>query len=255
MERWQGRIAIVTGASSGIGAAVAQKLVENGLIVAGLARRGDRLKELGQKLGKNFHSIECDVTKEDNILDAFKWVDGNLGVPTVLVNNAGVNINNSILEVKSEEIRQMNAVNLEALILCTREAMKCMIAHNIDYGHIININSVVGHMVFHEDSISKFAPYTATKHGARAFAECTRKELAHRGLKIKTTNISPGLVNTEMGVEYQAFPMLEAEDVAAACISVLATPPLVQITELTISTIGEESLPSLESLGKQAQTP
>ncbi|KAJ9575318.1 hypothetical protein L9F63_025731, partial [Diploptera punctata] len=93
MERWNGRVALVTGASSGIGAAVAKELVKNGLKVVGLARRVDRIKDEAKKLQGSLgelHAVQCDITKEDDILTAFSWVKEHLGGIDILINNAGV---------------------------------------------------------------------------------------------------------------------------------------------------------------------
>ncbi|XP_046674695.1 farnesol dehydrogenase-like [Homalodisca vitripennis] len=93
MERWQGRVAVVTGASAGIGAAIVENLVESGMVVVGLARREDHLLEIKDKLkGKlgTFHPIKADITKEEDFNKAFEWITENLGGLDVLVNNAGV---------------------------------------------------------------------------------------------------------------------------------------------------------------------
>lgn len=90
MDRWNGKVAIVTGASSGIGVAVAEGLVKRGVKVVGLARRVDRLQELASKLGKDkFYFVQCDLRKEEDLLKAFKWVEKELGGVDILVNNAG----------------------------------------------------------------------------------------------------------------------------------------------------------------------
>lgn len=91
MNRWNGKVAIVTGASSGIGESTTEALVKHGVKVVGLARRVDRLKELAVKLGKDkFYPIQCDLRKEEDILKALKWVEKELGGADILVNNAGV---------------------------------------------------------------------------------------------------------------------------------------------------------------------
>lgn len=92
MNRWAGKVAVVTGASSGIGEAISITLVENGLKVVGLARRIDKLQQIGERLASakgSFHSVQCDVTKEEEILKAFKLAK-DLGGVDILINNAGV---------------------------------------------------------------------------------------------------------------------------------------------------------------------
>ncbi|GFG29128.1 hypothetical protein Cfor_12655 [Coptotermes formosanus] len=101
MERWAGRVAVVTGASSGIGAAIAAELTKKGLKVVGLARRVERVQELSKSLetatGK-LHAVKCDVGNEADVLAAFKWVKNNLGGVDILINNAAVGHDTSLIE-------------------------------------------------------------------------------------------------------------------------------------------------------------
>lgn len=93
MNRWEGKVAIVTGASAGIGAAVAEKLAKAGVVVVALARRLNRLEELSANLegaGGKLYPRQCDVTKEEELLEVFEWVNAELGGVDILVNNAGV---------------------------------------------------------------------------------------------------------------------------------------------------------------------
>lgn len=98
MNRWAGKVAIVTGASAGIGAAVSKSLVKHGVIVVGAARRLEKLQELSTTLGKDkFYPVQCDVAKEEDILAVFEWVEKKLGGADILVNNAGVATNALII--------------------------------------------------------------------------------------------------------------------------------------------------------------
>lgn len=98
MDRWAGKVALVTGASVGIGAAISRSLVDYNVKVVGLARRLDKLQELAAELGKDhFYPIECDVKKEEDILRAFKWAEEKLSGVDILVNNAGVSTKSSII--------------------------------------------------------------------------------------------------------------------------------------------------------------
>ena len=91
MNRWIGKVAVVTGSSGGIGLAISKALASHGIKVVGLARRIDKLHEAAAEIGKDkFFPIECDVTKEEDILKVFKWIDEKFGRLDILVNNAGV---------------------------------------------------------------------------------------------------------------------------------------------------------------------
>ncbi|XP_063907464.1 farnesol dehydrogenase-like [Zophobas morio] len=249
LDRWVGKVAVVTGASSGIGAAIAQFLVDKGLIVAGLARRSElvdaKAKELSGKTGK-LYAIKTDLAKEEDILNAFKWIEENLGHVHILINNAGLFKDNLLRNGDAAIWKQTFDVNVLGLCIATREAIKIMSANNIN-GHIIHINSVVGHKVLPFPGINV---YPASKHAVTALTETLRHELNAVNSKIKTTSISPGLtdsemttLNTELSQErqnlFKSLPALKGEDVAEAVGYVLSTSENVQINELTITPVGE----------------
>ncbi|XP_069683512.1 farnesol dehydrogenase-like [Periplaneta americana] len=247
MERWSGRVALVTGASAGIGAAIAQELVKKGLKVVGLARRVERVQDLANSLksapGK-LHPIKCDVTKEEEVKEVFKWVKDNLGGTDILVNNAGVGSANSLTGGPVENWRKIYDLNVLALSVCTKEALQSMKEKGVDDGHIIHINSVAGHKVIHP-----FGLYSSSKHAVTALTEGLRRELVNQKSKIRVTSISPGAVKTEIfevsGLsidkmdEYKTMPYMESKDIADSVLYVLGTPPHVQIHELTIIPVGE----------------
>ncbi|XP_069683513.1 farnesol dehydrogenase-like [Periplaneta americana] len=247
MERWSGRVAVVTGASAGIGAAIAQELVKKGLKVVGLARREERMQELANSLksapGK-LHPIKCDVTKEEDVKEAFKWVKDNLGGTDILVNNAGVASFNTLIDGPVENWRKIYDLNVLALCMCTKEALQSMKEKGVDDGHIIHINSIAGHKV-----LDFFCLYSSSKHAVTALTEGLRCELVKQKSKIRVTSISPGAVKTEIievsGLtfnkmdEYKTMPFLDSKDIADSVLYVLGTPPHVQIHELTIIPVGE----------------
>lgn len=250
MERWKGKVAIVTGASAGIGAAIAEQLVGAGLKVVGLARRKERVEELAKKLqGKNgqLYSFRADVSKEEDILAAFKWVKENLGPVNILINNAGFRRDTNLIEGDAKMWEDILDTNVLGLCMGTREAVKDMRANNVD-GHIIHINSLVGHKVIY---FPQSSVYPASKHAVTALTETLRQELNSIGSKIKITSISPGAVETEFRqaagvfshqdqVElFKKLPHLQSEDVADAVLYALATPPHVQVHEITIKPVGE----------------
>nr|QYV43144.1 FOLD2 [Colaphellus bowringi] len=249
MDRWKGKVAVVTGASSGIGAAIARRLVEQGLQVAVLARRKDRLEDLRSQLedqsGK-LHPIQADISKEEEILEAFKWIKQNLGPIHILVNNAGTNVPATLSEGTTKDWTTILQVNVIGLSIATREALKDMKENKVN-GHIIHINSVAGHQTL---KIPRVGMYTASKHGVTALTESLRLELALNGSKVKVTSISPGLVDTEiLSSEIKNTEIfkkiienkiiLNPDDIVDGLIYVLSTPPHVQVHELMIRPVGE----------------
>lgn len=249
MDRWANKTAIVTGASSGIGAAIAIDLVKAGLKVIGLARRVERVQELQQRIpsqctGK-LYAFRCDITKESEIKAAFQWAEENVGGVDVLVNNAGImNHVNLIDEDNSDAVRSTIETNLMAPVLCTREAFHSMRRRGVD-GHIFMINSTLGHKVYY--LVGQTASpniYPPTKFGITAMTEVLRQEFQAFGTRIKITSISPGATKTEIFTQeildrFPGLPLLQSEDVSAAVMYALGTPPHVQVHELTIRPVGE----------------
>ncbi|KAJ8929475.1 hypothetical protein NQ314_017855 [Rhamnusium bicolor] len=249
LSRWIGKVAVVTGASSGIGAAIAKQLVENGIKVAAFARRKERLEELTDKLSdKNgkLYPVKVDITKEEDILNGFKWVKENLGPIHILVNNAGTGGQGSLTDGDTETWQNVFQINVIGLSIATREAIRDMKSNNVD-GHIIHISSILGHQVL---SIPGLNVYPASKFAVTALAETLRLELNSLKSKIKITNLSPGLVNTEKISKWykqsehlkkivEEEQILDPADIADALAYVLSTPPHVQIQELTIRPVRE----------------
>uniref|UniRef100_U5EW40 Putative dehydrogenase n=1 Tax=Corethrella appendiculata TaxID=1370023 RepID=U5EW40_9DIPT len=243
MERWKNKLAIVTGASSGIGAAIVLELIKCEMIVVGLARRIDKIEALKAQipgLEKNLHAVKCDVTKEEEILSVFKWIDEQFRGVHVLINNAGVlGTGLTIAPNNSELIRKTFDTNVMGLLWCTREAVQSMKKYSIDDGHIIHMNSVAGHS---SPVTTGFHVYPATKHAVTVLTETLRRELLEEKSKIKVSSISPGVVDTEIweGIKIpDDTPYLRSIDVANAVLYVLKTPPHVQVHELIIKPVGE----------------
>ncbi|XP_069683481.1 dehydrogenase/reductase SDR family member 11-like [Periplaneta americana] len=247
MERWSGRVAMVTGASAGIGAAIAVDLVQKGLKVVAVARRVDKIKVLEDQVksapGK-LYCLKCDVSDEEDIKATFQWVRDNLGGVDVLVNNAGADSKNTLMEGPAENWRTIMNLNVLGLSICTKEAIQCMKSRGVDDGHIIHIGSILGHIVPPEDH--PFRMYSASKHAVRALTEGLRRELVNQKSKIRVTCVSPGVVRTEFleaakasDIFYDKVPCLQGQDVADAVAYALATPPHVQIHEIIIKPVGE----------------
>ncbi|XP_011492953.2 farnesol dehydrogenase-like [Aedes aegypti] len=243
MDRWVGKVAVVTGSSSGIGAAIAKDLAKAGMVVVGLARRVERVEALKDDLpesAKNLlHAVKCDVSKEEDILKTFKWVEEKFGGVDVLINNAGILRQTDLLDANNTQmLREVVDTNVMGLVLCSREAYQSMKKRSVD-GHIVHINSIAGHTVI---NFPKLNIYSASKHAVTAITETMRNELRTAGTKIKVTSISPGGVRTEIlptDIVTSDMPLLESEDISEAVLYVLGTPPRVQVHELMIKPVGE----------------
>ncbi|XP_018576642.1 farnesol dehydrogenase-like, partial [Anoplophora glabripennis] len=219
--------------------------------VAGLARRKDRLEALAQKLSNKkgkFYPLKSDLTKEEYILNTFKWIKENLGTIHILVNNAGYLGKTTLIDGDSDVWRNTFEVNVLGLCIATREAIRDMRANDID-GHIIHINSIVGHQVI---NFREFNVYISSKHAVTALAETLRLELVELKSKIKITSISPGLVDTEILPNYitkhknliEEKQIIEPENIADAVVYALSTSPHVQIQELTVRSVDESFINS-----------
>ncbi|XP_015364161.1 PREDICTED: farnesol dehydrogenase-like, partial [Diuraphis noxia] len=229
MEKWQGKVAVVTGASSGIGEETCRQLVEKGMIVVGIARREHKLqaleKDLKGKLGK-FYYFKVDLCSEENILKAFDWVKKTLKTVDVLVNNAGVWKPSDLLG-NSNDWKKMFETNVIGLNICSRETIKIMEETKIKVGHIININSIFGHYQF--PYMKDISIYAATKQSVTSITESFRELMSMKELPIRVTSVSPGAVDTEMAVEFglhklKGVSMLKTIDIADAIMYALSAP-------------------------------
>ncbi|XP_062550384.1 farnesol dehydrogenase-like [Armigeres subalbatus] len=243
MDRWINKVAVVTGASSGIGAAIVVELAKAGMVVIGLARRVDRVEELKKRLSEKdaarLYAMKCDVSKEDSITNAFEEIIRQFSGIDVIVNNAGI-VKHSLLlgDDDFQQLRDVIDTNVMGLALCSRKAFRSMKERDVA-GHIIHINSIAGHKV---PNFPHMNMYAASKHAVTAITETMRNELIMLGSKTKVTSISPGVVRTDIVEGLHSsdeFPMLEGEDIAKAILYVLGTPPHVQVHELTIKPVGE----------------
>lgn len=247
MERWRGRVALVTGASVGIGAAVVKELVRHGMKVVGCARDVDKIKKLSEEcqssgLGGVLVPYKCDLTNEDEILSMFADIKSQHQGVDVCINNAGLALLEPLLNGKTSGWKNMLDVNVIALSVCTREAYQSMKERNVDDGHIININSMSGHRVV-SNADTHF--YSATKFAVTALTEALRQELREAKTHIRATCISPGVVDTEFALRlYSQNPEklaarannqmkpIEAVDIANAVVYALSAPPHVQIGDI-----------------------
>lgn len=221
--------AIITGASSGIGAAFSRAVVAKGGIVYGIARREDRLKQLKDELGDNFHPVVLDITDEPKVS---AWIDKTFtgdNQPDVLINNAGLGKFGEIDELSLDDWHNMMNVNLNGVFYITRKIVP-LLKENKNHTHIINIASVAGLL-----GNPKISGYNATKFALRGFSEALFKELRYD--KIKVTCVYPGSIATEFFEKAGSSThdhMMRQEDVANTIIHILETPDNFLIDEITL---------------------
>jgi NADP-dependent 3-hydroxy acid dehydrogenase YdfG len=182
------RVAVITGASSGIGAATARALVADGHRVALLARRADRIRGLADELGNGAIAIEADVTDRDSIVAAAELVLRELGGADILVNNAGVMLTAPFTSDQRQEHRRMVETNLLGAMTATEVFLDQLRANG--GGDLVNISSVAGRV-----APADFAAYAATKWGINGWSEALRVELQP---DIRVIVIEPGAVATEL---------------------------------------------------------
>lgn len=241
------KVAIVTGASSGIGYATAMALSAAGAKVAIGARRTDRLADLEGRIrqaGGEVFSQKLDVTKKEECNSFVDAVLGKWGSVDILVNNAGLMPLSFVKNLKTDEWDRMVDVNIKGVLYCTAAVVTHMLEKKS--GHIVNVSSVAGRIVFPAGSV-----YCATKHAVTAFSEGLREELSVRK-NIRVTCIEPGVVATELtstitdeslqGFVENAKKMesLQADDIANAIVYAVGSPSHVNVNEILIRPTSQE---------------
>ena len=193
----KGRVALVTGASSGLGVQFAKALADNGAAVALVARRADRLKSLKDEIegkGGRAVAIEADVTDHAAVARTFDAAEKAFGTVTILVNNAGIAHGGRAVEMPPEEWRKVLSTNLDAVFFWAQEAARRLLAAK-KQGAIVNIASVLGL------AVSKGAvAYAAAKAGVVQVTKALAVELAFKGVRVNA--IAPGWFVTEMNDDY-----------------------------------------------------
>jgi NADP-dependent 3-hydroxy acid dehydrogenase YdfG len=228
-------VAVVTGASSGIGAATARALAADGYRVALLARRADRIGALADELGDAAIAIEADVTDRDSLVAAAQRVDTELGGADVLVNNAGVMLLAPFTSEQRAEQRQMVEVNLLGAMTATEVFLDQL---RDGGGDLVNISSVAG-----RTARAGNAGYAATKWGLNGWSEALRQELQP---DVRVIVVEPGAVATELpdhithaqtreGVEQMyATTAITADDIAQIIAFAVSRPRSVSLNEILV---------------------
>ncbi|XP_066902516.1 farnesol dehydrogenase-like [Halyomorpha halys] len=240
MERWNNRVAVVTGASEGIGEAIVRRLAAEGMKVVALARREAMLKEIEKELREKKLYVRghiCDVTDDNQVQGTFHWIEENVGPVSVLVNNAGVIKFQPLTEQEITSVRAVIDTNLTGLLETTIHGLRSMKKNGIDDGHIININSIHGRRMMTPDT----SVYTATKHGVTVLSETLKTELGEKKSKIRVTSVNPGGVTTSMTRwildQHPNVTFLEPKDVVEAVIFALSAPANVNVSEIMVEPV------------------
>jgi NADP-dependent 3-hydroxy acid dehydrogenase YdfG len=247
----EGRVAAVTGASSGIGEATALALAGAGAAVALAARRQDRLEQLAEKIsaeGGKALAIGCDVSDQDQARAFIERTHSELGGLSVLVNNAGLMLLGPVEGADTAEWRRMIEVNVLGVLWCTHAALPLMKGNPV--ADIVNLSSTAGRR-----ADAGAAVYNLTKWGVNGFSEALRQEALHS--RIRVTIVEPGFVETELQghnenpvvqqgtkkmkerIEEIAGSVLKATDIAGAILYAVTRPTHVALNEMLVRPTGQ----------------
>jgi 3-hydroxy acid dehydrogenase / malonic semialdehyde reductase len=241
VSRIAGRLALITGASSGIGAACARRFAAAGAHLVLWARRRDRLERLGTELGRHGVTVRIaavDVRDRAAVTREAQALVGAQAVPDILLNNAGLASGLAkVQEGDPDDWDRMIDTNVKGLLYVTRALLPHMIARG--HGHVVNLGSTAGHQVYPMGNV-----YNATKFAVRALTEAINLDVA--GTPIRVSAVDPGYVETEFSevrfhgdkakakAVYQGFRALTAEDIADLIYYIVDLPEHVNITDVII---------------------
>ena len=186
------QIALVTGASRGIGKAIAERLADDGFFVVGTATSDAGADSISGYLGENGKGIKLDVADVESIAEVIKTVNDEFGAPAVLVNNAGITRDNLLMRMKDDEWDDIINTNLTSVFRMSKAVLRGMMKAKT--GRIINISSVVGFT-----GNAGQANYAAAKAGMVGFAKSMAKEVGSRNITVNT--VAPGFIDTDMTKE------------------------------------------------------
>jgi NADP-dependent 3-hydroxy acid dehydrogenase YdfG len=246
----EGTVALVTGASSGIGAATAAALAAQGAAVALAARRRDRLEELAAGIrdqGGTALVLECDITQEQQATDAVARTVAELGRLDTLINNAGVMLLGPVVDAPLPEWQQMVELNVLGLLYCAHAALPHLLRAAGDsprqVADMVNISSVAGRVARNGNGV-----YSLTKHGVGAFSESLRQEVTRRYVRVSL--VEPGATATELtshnrpevleAIQNQFGQTMRAEDISDAILYIVTRPRGVAVSEMLIRPTEQE---------------
>jgi 3-hydroxy acid dehydrogenase / malonic semialdehyde reductase len=242
----QDQTVLITGASSGIGAACARRFAEAGCRLILTARRTDRLAALAEELHSTDSVVRAlDVTVPDGMAPFISELPETFRSIDVLINNAGLALGlDPVQAMPSDHIDRMVDTNVKGLLHVTRAVLPGMIARR--RGHVINIGSTAGHSVYPGGTV-----YCATKHAVRAITEGLKMDV--HGTPVRVSSVDPGMVETEFsvvrlggdkekaGAVYSGMTPLTAADVADAVLFCATRPPHVNISDIVLMPVDQSS--------------
>jgi NADP-dependent 3-hydroxy acid dehydrogenase YdfG len=241
MAKLDGKVAVVTGASSGIGEATAEALAAEGATVVVAARREDRLTDLVGRIrtdGGRVLAAVCDVAEESQAHGLIRKAEEEFGNVDILVNNAGVMLLSTVGKGLSDQWRQMFEVNVMGVLYVTDAGIAVM--KEQDSGHIVNVSSLAGRKVTRDSS----GVYAGTKFAVHAISEGLRQELLEDNIRV--TVVAPGAVDTELPDHItdedareslsglMSLERLQPEDIANAIVYAVTQPERVSVNEILI---------------------
>ncbi|HTT27051.1 MAG TPA: SDR family NAD(P)-dependent oxidoreductase [Solirubrobacteraceae bacterium] len=248
-----GTVALVTGASSGIGEATAVSLADNGAAVAIAARRTERLDAIADRIrdrGGTALSLGADVSDREQARAAVERTASELGRLDILVNNAGLMLLGPIVDADFENWRRMLDVNVEGVLNCANAAIPHLLRAAGEgprgVADMVNVSSVAGRVVRRGSGI-----YNLTKHGVGAFSESLRQELAER--QVRVSLVEPGATDTELQLHnspeiqkaaaerFAGKQILDADDIADAILYIVSRPAYVAINEILIRPTAQDN--------------
>ena len=245
------KIALITGASSGIGAATAREFAQNGIDLILCGRREDRLLSIKEELSAKVNVIHAvfDVRNEKDVIESLNGIPESFKAIDILVNNAGnAHGLGPIHEGSSEDWDMMMDANVKGLLYVTRYVSKLMVSRKC--GHIINVSSIAGKETYQNGTV-----YCGSKAAVESISKGLRLELVPHGIKV--TNIAPGAVDTEFSMVrfkndknkadlvYRGFEPLLAKDIANSIWYCINQPSHVQIADLTIFASAQSAATSI----------
>lgn len=222
------KVAVVTGAGSGIGEAIATLLHEEGVKVILAGRNKDKLQNVANQLAQDsVKVVPTDVTKKEEVDELIKIAQQTFGGLDIVINSAGQMLSSKITDYQVDEWDSMIDVNIKGTLYTAQAALPTMLEQSS--GHFINIASISGFEVTKSSTI-----YSATKAAVHTITQGLEKELAKTGVKV--TSISPGMVDTAITAAYNPTDRkkLEPQDIAEAVLYALTQPKHVNVNEITV---------------------
>lgn len=222
------KIAVVTGAGSGIGEAIATLLHEEGAKVVLAGRNKDKLQNVANQLAQDsVKVVPTDVTKKEEVDELIKIAQQTFGGLDIVINSAGQMLSSKVTDYQVDEWDSMIDVNIKGTLYTAQAALPTMLEQSS--GHLINIASISGFEVTKSSTI-----YSATKAAVHTITQGLEKELAKTGVKV--TSISPGMVDTAITAAYNPSDRkkLDPQDIAEAVLYALTQPSHVNVNEITV---------------------